>query len=393
MPIEWDKIENKPTKDYKVVGTELLDFKLKLERNIAELTKLRTEDSAFSAKLEKKVADLTAENKRMIERIKSVEVDLKGSSEKIASVEPDLKGKNEKIVALETELQEKNEKIATLETGVNELNNSISAKDAELARLTQDISEKTSKITKIQGDATGLQANFSQLRSQSAGKESELENLKSETESMRNQLEELLKDSDAKEATLKKRDGEIADLNQKNAELNKTVENLDSKISELKELIPKKPVYEKADEVVKGTSGCPKCAWTVMEEYKFVEGKRHLIRKYCPNTFCMWTSSEGPKTLIATGEAPKEEKKEIKLFRIKGTDLEEIKSLDTAMVAIIADPAQNIVWVWKGEKSSRFEYSEATGLANRVKKDIPVLHNARVERIDEGKEPNNFPKL
>jgi predicted nucleic acid-binding Zn-ribbon protein len=386
MPIEWDKIENKPTKEYKVVGTELLDFKLKLERNIAELTKLRTEDSAFSAKLEKKVADFSAENKQLLEKIKVLEVELRGSSDKIGSIEPDLKGKSEKIAALETELQEKNEKIASLETGVNELNNSIAAKDAELAKLNVDISEKGSAIAKIQGEASGL-------RSQSAGKESELENVKREAESMRNQLEELLKESDTKEAALKKSEAEIAELNTKNTELNKTVEALNAKITELKELIPKKPVYEKAEEVVKGTTGCPKCGWTLMEDYKLVDGKRQLIRKYCPNTFCMWTSLEGSKALVATGEAPKEEKKEVKLFRVKGTELEEIKSLDTSSVAIIADPAQNIIWVWKGEKSSRFEYAEATGLANKVKKDIPVLHNARIERIEEGKEPNYFPKL
>jgi len=352
-----------------VVGTELLDFKLKLERKIAELTKSRTEDSASMDKLEKKAADLTADNKRMIERIKSLEVELRGSSEKVASIGPDLKGKDEKLAALEAELQEKKEKIASLETGVYELNNSISVKNAELARLEN-----------LKRDAG--------------------ENLKKETESMQNQLEELLKESDAKDAVLKTRDGEIAELNNKNTELNKTIEDLNKNtealnktIEELKEKIPKKPVYEKAEEVVKGTTGCPKCGWTLMEDYKFVEGKRILIRKYCPNTFCLWTSLEGPKVLMATGEAPKEDKKEIKLFRIKGTELEEIKSLDPAVVAIIADPAQNIVWVWKGEKSSRFEYAEATGLANRVKKEIPILHNARVERIDEGKEPSNFPKF
>jgi DNA repair exonuclease SbcCD ATPase subunit len=362
MPIEWDKMENKPTKDYKVVGTELLDFKISMERKIAELNKLRSEDSASLDKLEKKSADLSAENKRMIERIKSLELDLKGTSEKVATIEPNVKEKNEKIAALEAELQEKNEKIASLETGVNELNNSISVKNAEIARL-ENLKRETE------------------------------ENLKRENESMREQLEELLKDSDAKDDALKKRDGEFAEQSNKNAELTKTIENLNAKVAELKELIPKKPVYEKAEEVVKGTTSCPKCGWSLMEEYKYVEGKRQLIRKYCPNTFCMWTSLEGSKVIIATGEAPKEEKKEIKLFRVKGTELEEINSLDTNSVAVIADPAQNIVWVWKGEKSSRFEYAEATGLANQVKKDIPVLHNARVERVEEGKEPNYFPKV
>lgn len=356
MPIEWDKIQAKPTKEYKVIGQELLSFKQKIE----ELTKIRTEESGFTKNLENKVAELTAENKQ--------------KDEKISSLEADISGKDEKLASLEPELNEKNEKINSLEGKISELNNSIATKEAELANLNENLSTSDSKSLEIQAQIAEKESELGKLTTE---KDSEIEKLKAEAEDFRNQLEELLKNLETNENTLKERDDEIA--------------NMTAKIEELKEQIPKKHVYETAEETVKGAQ-CPKCGWPIREEYKTVNGKRTLIRKYCPNTFCMWTSLEEPKTVITTGEAPVEEEKVLSLFRIRGSDIEEIPRLESSMVAIIADPAQNIVWIWKGKDSSRFEYAEATGLANKVKK-VGNLHNAHIERVDEESEPENFPKF
>jgi hypothetical protein len=108
----------------------------------------------------------------------------------------------------------------------------------------------------------------------------------------------------------------------------------------------------------------------------------------------MWTSTEEPKITIAmTSEAPKAEKKEIMLFQVIGTDVKEIKALDSSMVALITDPAQSTVWVWKGQKSSRFDYSEATNLATKIKNEVLKITHAHIVRVEQGKEPSNFPKL
>jgi len=131
-----------------------------------------------------------------------------------------------------------------------------------------------------------------------------------------------------------------------------------------------------------------------LEEYRFVDGKKHLIRKYCPNTFCLWTSAEEPKiTISLTTEGPKEEEQSVSLFKIKGIELEDTQTLDSSAVIIIADQIQNIVWIWKGKDSSRFEYAEATRHATKVKNDVVKKASAHIERINEGDEPENFPKL
>jgi len=356
MPIEWDKIQSKPTKEYKVIGQELLNFKQKID----EMTKIRAEESDFIKNLEKKVSEITTENKQKDEKINSLEIDLNE--------------KNEKVSSLESELTEKNEKINSLEANISELNNTISTKDTELANLNENLSISNSKSSKVQNQVAEKESALAKLKSES---QSALAKSKTETEDMRNQLEEILKDLETKENIIKEKEEEIASLN--------------AKIEELKEQIPKKPVYEEAEETVKGAQ-CPKCGWPIQEEYKIVDGRRHLIRKYCPNTFCMWSSLEEPKKIITTGEAPIEEEKVLKVFRVIGSDIEEVASLEDNMVAIIADPTQNIVWIWRGKESSRFEYAEATGLANKVKK-IAKIYNAHIERVDEESEPENFPKF
>ena len=176
--------------------------------------------------------------------------------------------------------------------------------------------------------------------------------------------------------------------------MNKNLEDLNTKIEELKEQIPKKQVIVKPDEVVKG-AGCPKCGWTTVEEYKYIDGKKTLTRKYCPNTFCNWSlRTTGMEAKITVSDAAiEEEAEDLRVYMVKKDQLEEVPTVDSSMVGIIGDPAQNTVWIWKGNESSRFEYAEATGLASTVKNAIIHRPNANVVRVNEGEEPDNFPKL
>lgn len=270
----------------------------------------------------------------------------------------------------------------------------------EMEKLEKVISDSTStrdeltaKIASLEKDITNLE---SELQNQIMENDSIIIRIKedmvdkasrdeNELKSLGRQLKELLGELDAKEDIIREKDEAINELNNKNEELN-------TKIDELKEQIPKKPVYEKAEEVIKG-AGCPKCGWTTFEEYKFVDGQRKLIRKYCPNTFCSWTSTGEPKVAIATREIPEEVIKEVRIFRVRGAEtLEEITTLDSTMVAIIADPAQEVVWIWKGKDSNRFDYAEATRHAITIKNEM-VKSYAPTKRINEGEEPSNFPKL
>ncbi len=307
MAIEWDKIEKKPKKSYKIQGIDLLDLRAKI---------VKQDD------------------------------DILESSTNIESLKSDLSELKEKV-------SQKEKNISELQAEISHLQVQMSEKESEIASLNQQRAEETSKYD-------------------------------SEIQGYTSQLDELLAEIKAKESTIQEKDTKIEKLNGK-------IEDLNSKIEELKEQIPKKPVYEKAEEVARGAA-CPKCGWTTVEEYKIVDGRKQLIRKYCPNTFCLWTSAETPKVKIAMSKkAPGEEEHPIKIFKVVGAELEETSALDTSTVAVIADPDQNIVWIWKGKESDRFEYAEATSKAASIKNKYMLKGNAQIIRIDEDLEPENFP--
>lgn len=282
------------------------------------------------------------------------------------------------------------------------LKNETENQKISLSELKNTRNELTAKIASLKKDLTNLESEsrnqisenesiIAKLKEEMAEKASRAEN---ELKSLRSQVEEHLGEIKAKENIIREKDAKIEESNAKIAESNAKIAELNAKIEELKEKIPKKPVYETAEEVIKGP-GCPKCGWTTLEEYKIVDGQKQLIRKYCPNTFCAWTSTEAPKVAIAMGdEIPEEVEKELKIFKVVGADkIEEVTTLDSTLVAIIADPLQETVWIWKGKDSSRFDYAEATRHATQVKNDVVKKSTAPIKRINEGEEPENFPKL
>ena len=334
MTIEWDKVISKPTKGYKVEGQKLLDFRTKLEAQ------------------ERKISDLTKTSNDLKSKVDSLET-------QVSSLESQIKGKTENISSLDSE--------------VGSLKNTISSKEADLDKLNTENSELKKEIADLKPKVSGLEE-------QVAANDSTIANSKKEIEDKSSQIENLQNNLKSKETAITEKDGKISDLN--------------TKIEELKEQIPKKRVIEKPDEVVKGP-GCPKCGWTTVEEYKFIDEKKTLTRKYCPNTFCNWSwTTEDDKIAITVSDAAIEEEEEVlRVYKVNKDQLEEVPKIDSSMVGIIGDPEQNTVWIWKGNESSRFEYAEATGLAATVKNAIIHKPNANVIRVSEGEEPDNFPKL
>ncbi len=330
MSIEWDKVISKPTKSFKVEGQKLLEFRTKIEAQ------------------ERKIADLTKTSNDLKSKVSSLE-------SKVASLESQIKGKTENVSSLEGE--------------IGPLKNTLSSKEAENSDLKSEIADLKTKVSGLEDQVAAIPS-----------LEKELEDKSSSLTSLQSQIESLQNDLKSKETALNDKDSTIADLN--------------AKIEELKELVPKKQVIIKPDEIVKG-AGCPKCGWTTVEEYKFIDGKKTLTRKYCPNTFCNWSLRiDELEAKITVSDAAIEEEAEIlRIYKVQKDQLEEVPKFDSSMVGIIGDPAQNTVWIWKGNESNRFEYAEATGLAVTVKNAIIHKPNANVIRINEGEEPDNFPKL
>ncbi|NVM02704.1 MAG: hypothetical protein HWN67_10230 [Candidatus Helarchaeota archaeon] len=381
MPIEWDKIRRNPSKSHKILGTEVLDLKLKKESQ------------------EKNIAELTKNHDELKNILDNLESELKEKKENIASLENKNKDLNDSLANQKEKISELEKKVTDKTNEVEGLEKESSDKDNKISELENQIKDQTSEISTLKDKSSGSESEISDLKdkiSQLDNNVSELEKLKSENESKIKNLEDQLAQVDTLKNEVSAKDEKINDLNTKieaanteSEELNNKITELNNKIEELKVQIPKKPVYEKAEETLKG-GPCPKCGFPIYEEYKIVEGEKQLIRKYCPNTICGWRSAERPKIkIMMRSEMPEEEKLELKIYQVKREGLEETDAINTKMVAIISDPGQNIIWIWKGKDSSRFEYADATNEATKIKRE--KLFQAHIERVDEGEEPENFP--
>ena len=406
MALEWDKINSDPTKGYKILGQNLLQVKVTLEiheKNIAELTTTRNELMAKLDSVEKKITNLESALNGKDEKITSLEDTINGLNNKLTQVKDEADNSvNELKKHHEEQLETKNQKILELE-------NSISNTEAEIKLLKEDLAVKNNTISELQNEKSAIQNTIPELEDQLAAKSSEIENLKQdmtaktsneeiEIKSGKSQLDELQGQANTFKEEVKRlreevktKDDILKEKDRKMEALEKKIERMTTEIKELKEQIPQKIVFEKAEEVIKGAA-CPNCGIPTYEEYKTVKGARCLIRKYCSNPACGWTFAERPEiAIVRETEVPKEAKKELKIFSVKKDKLEAVTALTSKMVAIIADPIQEIVWIWRGKDSDRFEYAEATRHAAKIKSELIGTPHARLERVEEGKEPENFP--
>lgn len=390
MSIEWDKIKENPNKSHKIEGVNLLNLKLKIEsqeKSISELTQNIEELTAKNNSLEEKITNLESESQEKTGKIASLEEkinELDGSisqtKKEVESSTTELETKNQTISELENSVSNKQEEIKNLNEYMSAANEKISEIQDQMNVKNNEIQTLESKNSELENETSKLNENISELQNRLSDKDASSSENENKINALQNQTSELQEE-------IKGKDREIDELNQK-------IETLNTNIAELKEQIPKKPVYAKAEQVVKGGK-CPKCGFPTYEEYRMVEGKRQLIRKYCPNTSCGW-SKGGEEQLIAitmTEELPEEEKKVMKIFWIKKGGIEETEALNSKMVAVIADPDKDIIWIWKGKDSSRFDYADATNQATHIKNEVVKMFHARIERAEEGKEPENFPQI
>ncbi|MHA1382686.1 MAG: hypothetical protein ACTSR3_02910 [Candidatus Helarchaeota archaeon] len=442
MSIDWEKIQQNPNKSYKTEGVNLLNLKLKielLEKNISELTAMNEALKSTNHSLEKLYQNQKSEIKEKKGKIFTMEKEIKDLNATLEKTKVDsenfiseLKSKHENEINL------LNEKLSDLENQILKLNKEIKDNNEKNTILENQNQNLNNELSKLKSEIQNLEIKITQLENLKSQNELELEKLNkqaaensSKTEStiieLNSKLENLQKVISDKEKSIKEKDEKINELNNKreelnqsienlnkkieesnkeimelrninqelqneNEELNRKIKNLDTKLDDLKGKMPKKVVYETPEQVIKG-SPCPKCGMTTFEEFKMVNGKKKIIRKYCPNSSCGWRSAHRPEaTIMMSVEAPKEEKKELKIYWVKKDGLEETKSLNSNIVAIISDPAQNVIWIWKGQHANRFEYAEATHQAIEVK-NISGLVHAKTERVEEGNEPANFPDL
>ncbi|MHA1266467.1 MAG: hypothetical protein ACTSRS_14630 [Candidatus Helarchaeota archaeon] len=129
---------------------------------------------------------------------------------------------------------------------------------------------------------------------------------------------------------------------------------------------------------------CPRCGSPLMDM------ETHLK---CP--LCGYTKSSGskPKVVIRfdESEGPKK-REEIKIFQVTPSGLTTVKSLESSSVFLITDPAQNTIWLWKGKYARPKAVYDAGTAATRLKTS-EKMYSAKLERVEEGEEPSNFPNV
>ncbi len=382
---EWEKIQSAPSKNYRIQGSDLIRMKDKID----ELSAIHDEMNATIFSLEEKVTELEANNKNKDGQITAFKSRITNLNELISSLEKVVSTRDETMGAqmdIHTSFVEE----------IKRLTDQVKLTDKEISDLNDKVSELKSEITELKKQNSKLVSKKSKLEAQL----SDWETQQSDWERKKLKLDKVISENEKEITGLKTKVSELQEEGKRNLEaigerneeinsLNLKILALNTKIQELEDQIPKKAVLEKADEVVKGRS-CPNCGFTTFEEYKSVKGKKELIRKYCPNPNCRWIMVERPELSVELeGEVP-ENKTAIQIFEVKKDGMEEVTTLNSKMVAIIADPVQYIIWIWRGKDSDRFIYAEATREVTKVKNEIIKLPHARIERVEEGEEPENF---
>jgi Gelsolin repeat len=114
--------------------------------------------------------------------------------------------------------------------------------------------------------------------------------------------------------------------------------------------------------------------------------------KYCP--VCHYTESS-QKTEISIKIAETEVKKElpkIEIYQVSASGVNKVPNLDSKFSYLIADRNSNTIWIWKGAQSSPGEAYKASVESTKLKSSLR-LYSASIVRVEEGEEPETFPKI
>ena len=114
--------------------------------------------------------------------------------------------------------------------------------------------------------------------------------------------------------------------------------------------------------------------------------------KFCP--VCHFTEST-QKTEIAIRIEEKEvkiEQPKIEIYQVSSSGVNKAASLDSNFSYLVVDRNSNVIWIWKGAKCSPGESYKA-GIESTKLKSSLKLYSANIIRIEEGDEPEKFPKI
>ncbi|NHI92852.1 MAG: hypothetical protein EAX96_10155 [Candidatus Lokiarchaeota archaeon] len=140
----------------------------------------------------------------------------------------------------------------------------------------------------------------------------------------------------------------------------------------------------------KPRSLCPRCGSPMMSELDEQGNEKY---KKCPTCGFIQSSSKAPVLKFRdTVDAPLPSKKpSLVIYDVMDNGISQTTELNSNNTCLVLDREQKIIWVWKGKNASpKLAYAAGTQ-ATRLKSS-EKLYSAKIETINEGSEPENFPK-
>ncbi|NHI91279.1 MAG: roadblock/LC7 domain-containing protein [Candidatus Lokiarchaeota archaeon] len=88
------------------------------------------------------------------------------------------------------------------------------------------------------------------------------------------------------------------------------------------------------------------------------------------------------------------EQSSIKIYRMADNDeLKPAKSLDSNQILLIIDENNNRMWVWRGKLTKTIHHYRFSQFARKLKLNDQGLKLAKLDYVDEGHEPSDFPNI
>ncbi|HME53037.1 MAG TPA: hypothetical protein VKM55_12520 [Candidatus Lokiarchaeia archaeon] len=181
-PIDWEAIQKKPGKDYKLSGTMILDFRKTIESQKEELTTKSSKIKALEDEKAKMQADLEAKANDLAKKIETIE---KERDDKIKSLEQEMATKTESIKEQEDLNKQMAEKLDTAAGSVIEQTSAVAEKDA-------CIEEKDARIAELENELAKRQDTIQQLESLAESAAADKDRLEQEIKSMEEQQDTLV---------------------------------------------------------------------------------------------------------------------------------------------------------------------------------------------------------
>lgn len=385
MVIEWKKIEEDPERDVKVVGQFLLDNKNKIEALEKELadseahrTELKSNLDDINNKLktfEKKLIEQTekfSEIEKKLEKSETEKKDLLGYMEK---TEDDLLKARNANEDLQKALDQEKLQFCDLQANNIELKAKFEALEPKFQDISNELKDKTLALEKAEQSLNTLSEQQETFKKTADEKGNELEQLFKTIADKDNELKALSGIIEEKNRLVSQISEEVKQRKEESSDLLGKIKDRDIKIQELSVQAPS--VHASIPVAIQSTS-TPNPAQPSAQKSNIISTPASSLKSSSSQAACPpgaeWLKTDTP----------------FKIFLIQGEDLKEAEGFTTDQVAIIVDKQNSKIWVWKGRSASRMNTIKASSKAPSIRSSL-MLYNWKIDFIDQGQEPAEFP--